>query len=199
MALQLFMDQHNFIRILHTLMLLGINYTNSNIYEEAQVCFQHLIRNAELLKEEKLLPQIYHNMAFLQNKKNNHKEALMYYEKSLSLQSSGNPNHLVTLYSIAYINYSLQLTEKARKGFLEVNALAKEQGSKKYKLLSDFYLMHLSSEEKAIKYLESKVIPYLEETKQNKEDLIHFYKMLSEYYRTKGSYLEAFDYLNRIT
>jgi transcriptional regulator with XRE-family HTH domain len=199
MALQSFMEQHNFIRILHTLMLLGINYTNSNIYEEAQVCFQHLIRNAELLNEEKLLPQIYHNMAFLQNKKNNRKEALMYYEKSLSLQSSNHPNYLVTLHSIADINYSLQLTEKARKGFLEVNTLAKEQGNKKYKLLSDFYLMHLSSEEKAFKYLESKVIPYLEETKQNKEDLIHFYKMLSEYYRIKGSYLEAFNYLNKIT
>ena len=35
-------------------MLLGINYTHSNIYEEALSCFKHLIRNAELLKEEKI-------------------------------------------------------------------------------------------------------------------------------------------------
>ena len=55
LALQIFMNQHNFYRILHTIMLLGINYTHSNIYEEALVCFKHLIRNAELLKEEKML------------------------------------------------------------------------------------------------------------------------------------------------
>jgi HTH-type transcriptional regulator, quorum sensing regulator NprR len=198
MALQLFMDQHNFLRILHTLMLLGINYTDSNIYEEAQVCFQHLIRNAELLNEERLLPQIYHNMGFLQNKKNNRKEALMYYEKSLSLQSKSNPHYLVTLYSIADMHYLLESTEKAKEGFLTVYTLAKEQGSKKYKLLSEFYLMHLSSPEKAIRYLESKVIPYLEETKQHNEDLTRFYKMLSDYYNVQGKYLEAFIYLNKI-
>jgi HTH-type transcriptional regulator, quorum sensing regulator NprR len=198
MALQLFMDQHNFIRILHTLMLLGINYTDSNIYEEAEVCFQHLIRNAELLKEEKLLLQIYHNMGFLQSKKNNQKDALMYYEKSLSLQSESNPHYLVTLYSIADMHYLLESFEKAKEGFIAVNTLAKEQGSKKYKLLSEFYLMHLSSQEKAIIYLESKVIPYLEETKQHNEDLTRFYKMLSDYYNIKGEYLEAFNYLNKI-
>ena len=74
LALQTFMNQHNFYRILHTLMLLGINYTHSNIYEEALVCFKHLIRNAELLKEEKMLPQIYHNMGYLQKRMNNEKK-----------------------------------------------------------------------------------------------------------------------------
>jgi transcriptional regulator with XRE-family HTH domain len=94
MALQIFMNQHNFIRILHTLMLLGINYTHSNIYEEAEECFQHLIRNAELLRKEKLLPQIYHNMGHLQFKMDNAKEALHYYEKSLALQ----PNTRIGLF-----------------------------------------------------------------------------------------------------
>ncbi|MEH7357008.1 tetratricopeptide repeat protein, partial [Neobacillus drentensis] len=198
MALQIFMNQHNFIRILNTLMLLGINYTHSNIYEEAQGCFQHLIRNAELLKEEKMLPQIYHNMGFLQNKMKNVKEALYYYEKSLELQPKLNQHYLVTLYSIGEIHYSLKSIEKARECFQELNSLSKELGVKKFRLLADFYLLHMVSPVKAFKYLESKVIPYLEETNEHADDLGRFYKMLADFYNQKGIVIDAVKYLNKL-
>ncbi|MCD4838943.1 helix-turn-helix domain-containing protein [Neobacillus sedimentimangrovi] len=199
LALQLFMNEHNFFRILHSLMLLGINYTHSNIYEEAEECFRHLIRNAELLKQEKLLPQIYHNMGFLQNKKYNPKKALSYYEKSLALQPINNPHYLVTLYAIGEIQYSLGEAEKAKECFNVVSSLAKELGNKKYRLLAEFYLIHMHSPDRAFKYLVSKVIPHLEETNEHKNDLTRFYKMLSDYYTEQGMYLEAVKYLNKIT
>ncbi|NWQ39245.1 helix-turn-helix domain-containing protein [Bacillus sp. EB106-08-02-XG196] len=199
LALQIFMNQHNFYRILHTLMLLGINYTNSKIYEEAQVCFNHLIRNAELLKEERMLPQIYHNMGYLQDKMNNVKEALTYYEKSLSLQPLKNQNYLVTLYGIGEINYKLSDMEKAKEYFLQVKDLSKETGIKKQGLLADFYLIHMDSPEKAMKYLEVKVIPYLEGSKEHKEELIRYYKLLSEHYNQQGKYMQAVNYLSKIT
>jgi transcriptional regulator with XRE-family HTH domain len=198
LALQIFMNQHNFYRILHTLMLLGINYTNSKIYEEAQVCFNHLIRNAELLKEERMLPQIYHNMGYLQDKMNNVKEALFYYEKSLSLQPIKNQHYLVTLYGIGEINYNLTYIEKAKESFLQVKALSKDIGIKKQSLLADFYLIHMDSPEKAMKHLESKVIPYLEGSKEHKEDMIRYYKLLAEHYNQQGKYLEAVNYLSKI-
>jgi HTH-type transcriptional regulator, quorum sensing regulator NprR len=199
LALQIFMNQHNFYRILHTLMLLGINYTNSKIYEEAQVCFNHLIRNAELLKEEKMLPQIYHNMGYLQDKMNNIKEALIYYEKSLSLQPVKNQHYLVTLYAIGEINYNLNLIENAKEYFLQVKSLSKDIGIKKQGLLAEFYLIHMDSPEKAIKYLEMKVIPYLEGSKEHKEERIRYYKLLSEHYNQQRNYLEAVNYLSKIT
>lgn len=198
MALQLFMNQHNFIRILHTLMLLGINYTHSNIYEEAQDCFHHLIRNAELLKKEKLLPQIYHNMGHLQFKMKNAKEALYYYEKSLALQPNKNQHYLVTLYAIGELHHSLQSIEKAKACFQEVNFLSKELGVKKYRLLSDFYLLLLASPVKAFKYLETKVIPFFEEANEHLDDLTYFYKMLADYYNQKGMVIDAVKYLNKI-
>jgi HTH-type transcriptional regulator, quorum sensing regulator NprR len=197
-ALQQFMNEHNFLRILHTLMLLGINYTHSNIYEEAEECFRHLIRNAEILKQEKLLPQIYHNMGFLQNKRNNPKKALMYLQKSLSLQPINNPHYLVTLYLIGEIQYSLQENDKAKECFQLVSSLAKENSIKKYRLLADFYLIHMVTPDKAFKYLASKVIPYLEETNEHHNDLNRFYKMLSDFYTEQGMYLEAVNYLNKI-
>ncbi|WP_284036234.1 tetratricopeptide repeat protein [Neobacillus sp. 114] len=199
LALQMFMNQHNFIRILHTLMLLGINYTNSNIYEEAEECFQHIIRNAKLLKEEQLLPQIYHNMGHLQFKMKHLNESLFYYEKSLELQPNINQHYLVTLYSIGEINYFLGAKEKSIECFQEVNSLAKDLGVKKFRLLSEYYLQLMSSPIKGYKYLESKVIPFLEEENDSQEDLTHYYKMLADYYFEKDMALEAVKYLNKIT
>jgi HTH-type transcriptional regulator, quorum sensing regulator NprR len=198
MALQIFMNQHNFIRILHTLMLLGINYTHSNIYEEAQECFQHLIRNAELLKKEKLLPQIYHNMGHLQFKMKNPKEALNFYEKSLAMQPTKNQHYLVTLYAIGELHHSLKSIDKAKNCFQEVNLLSKELGVKKYRLLTDFYLLHMASPVKAFEYLEAKVIPYFEEANEHMEDLTRFYKMLADYYNQIGLVNDAVTYLNKI-
>ncbi|WP_160722321.1 tetratricopeptide repeat protein [Bacillus sp. USDA818B3_A] len=198
MALQIFMNQHNFLRILHTLMLLGINYTHSKIYEEAEGCYQHLIRNAEILKEDKMLPQIYHNMGFLQNKMNNHLEAIKYYEKSLALQPAINPHYLVTMYAIGEIYFSIDSMESAKKYFQEVYSLSKELGNKKYRLLADFYLCRMASPQKAYKYLETKVIPYFEETNEHIDDLTRFYKMLSDYYNDNGKIHEAVSYLNKI-
>ncbi len=197
LALQIFMNQHNFYRILHTLMLLGINYTHSNIYEEALVCFKHLIRNAELLKEEKILPEIYHNMGYLQKRMNNQKDALAFYEKSFALQPLNSRNYLVTLYTIGELHWSGQSFDKAKECFQTVKSLSKELGVKKYTLLADFYLIHMTSLEKGIKYLELKVIPYFEEVKEHKDDLTRFYKMLSEYYTNKGMYLEAVKYFTK--
>jgi HTH-type transcriptional regulator, quorum sensing regulator NprR len=198
LALQIFMNQHNFYRILHTLMLLGINYTHSNIYEEAFVCFKHLIRNAELLKEEKMLPQIYHNMGYLQKRMNNEKEALAFYEKSLALQPVNTKDYLVTLYTIGELHWSSQSYDKAEECFQTVKSLSKEIGVKKYKLLAEFYLIHMTSLEKGIKYLELKVIPYFEDAKEHKDDLTRFYKMLSEFYTNKGNYLEAVKYFTKL-
>ena len=199
MALQIFMNQHNFLRILHTLMLLGINYTHSKIYEEAEGCFRHLIRNAELLRQEKMLPQIYHNMGYLQNKMKNVKEALYYYEKSLELQSNFNQHYLVTLYSVGEMHYCLKDTDKAKECLQEVASLSKELGNKKYRLLADFYLFHMASPQKAFKYLETKVIPYFEDANEHIDDLTRFYKMLSDYYNENGLVHEAVKYLNKIT
>jgi HTH-type transcriptional regulator, quorum sensing regulator NprR len=198
LALQIFMNQHNFYRILHTIMLLGINYTHSNIYEEALVCFKHLIRNAELLKEEKMLPQIYHNMGYLQKRMNNEKEALAFYEKSLALQPVNSNNYLVTLYTIGEIHWSSRSYEKAEECFQIVKSLSKELGVKKYKLLAEFYLIHMTSLEKGIRYLELKVIPYFEDAKEHKDDLTRFYQMLSEYYTNQGMYKEAVKYFTKL-
>ncbi|MCM3664843.1 helix-turn-helix domain-containing protein [Mesobacillus subterraneus] len=198
LALEEFMQDHNFKRILHVMILLGINYTHSKIYEEAQDCFKHLIRNAEILKESKLLPEIYHNMGYLQKKLNKSNEAIVFFEKSLSLQTKNTPHYLITLYSIGEIHSELNNSIKAREAFQEVYLLAKELENRKYRMLANYYLMNLEAPEKSLAYSESKVIPYLEESDGKSEELIWFYKMLSNHYRQIGRFDQAVKYIEKI-
>ncbi|WP_409271058.1 helix-turn-helix domain-containing protein [Neobacillus sp. SCS-31] len=198
-ALQHFMEQHNFRRILHTLMLLGINYTHSNIYEEASACFEHLIRNAELLNEKELLPYVYHNMGLLQKKRKNAAQAIYFFEKSLSLQQEKGFNYLVTLNTLGETRFVEGDTAGAKKCFVEVFDLAAQLDSKKYLLLSTFYLMLDDGDPASFEYLESKVIPLLEEGKEHKDDLAHFYKLLADYFTREEKFEQAVYYLNKMT
>jgi HTH-type transcriptional regulator, quorum sensing regulator NprR len=198
LALEEFMQDHNFKRILHVMILLGINYTHSKIYEEAQDCFKHLIRNAEILKESKLLPEIYHNMGYLQKKLNKSNEAIVFFEKSLSLQTKNTPHYLITLYSIGEIYFELNNSEKAREAFQEVYLLSKDLENRKYRMLANYYLMSLETPDKSLAYSETKVIPYLEESDGKSEELIWFYKMLSNHYRQIGRFDQAVKYIEKI-
>jgi HTH-type transcriptional regulator, quorum sensing regulator NprR len=198
MALQEFVEEHNLKRILHVLLLLGINYTNSKIYEEAQDCYKHLIRNAEILKEDKLLPEIYHNMGYLQKKLKNYQEAIFFFEKSLSLQKKDTQHYLITLYTIGEINFELKNEDKARESFQEVYELSNHPENRKYRVLANYYLMTLEAPEKSLAYTESKVIPYLEENDGKSEELIWFYKMLSSHYQKIGRFDQAVKYIEKI-
>jgi tetratricopeptide (TPR) repeat protein len=198
-ALQSFMNDHNFIRILHTLMLLGINYTYSKIYEEALECFQHLMRNAELLHESQFLPHVYHNIGYLKTKMENYPEALYFYEKSLSLQSEDTPYYLMTLYTIGESLYILQEIDKAQEVFERVLEQSKKLSSQKYILLSKYYLKSIYSYKESIEFLEMKVIPYLEESKEHPDTLNRFYRLLSTHYRQLSRYEKAVKYIEKIS
>lgn len=198
-ALQSFMNEHNFIRILHTLMLLGINYTYSKIYEEALECFQHLMRNAELLNESQFLPQVHHNIGYLKTKMGKHEEALYYYEKSLSLQTEGSAYYLMTLYTIGESYMVLEDMERAQQIFERVLVLSKKLSNQKYILLSRYYLKSISSYAESLEFLEMKVIPYLEESKEHPDTLNQFYKLLSTHYRQLARYEKAVKYIEKIS
>ncbi|WP_210366104.1 tetratricopeptide repeat protein [Bacillus sp. REN3] len=197
LALQAFMEDYNFVRILHALMLLGINYTHSKIYDEALDCFEHLIRNAEIMKEQ-LLPEIYHNMGYLKKKLQNTEEAISYFEKSLSIQSQNTSHYLITLYSLGELYVETENIEKAHQAFNELLKLAKELNNRKYRILANYHLMAFDSPEKSLVYSERKVIPFLEESEGNSEDLIGFYKLVSNHYRKIGRYDQAVKYIEKI-
>jgi HTH-type transcriptional regulator, quorum sensing regulator NprR len=198
-ALQAFMNEHNFIRILHTLMLLGINYTYSKIYEEALECFQHLIRNAELLNESQFLPQVYHNIGYLKTKMGKHQEALGFYQKSLSLESEDSAYYLMTLYTIGESCITLNEIDQAKEIFERVIQLSRKLSNQKYILLSRYYLLSMNSFSESLEFLEQKVIPYLEESKEHPDTLNQFYRLLSTHYRKIEMFEKAVNYIEKIS
>jgi HTH-type transcriptional regulator, quorum sensing regulator NprR len=196
-ALQSYMNEHNFIRILHCLMLLGINYTHSGIFEEAKSCFHHLERNATLLKEEHLLPQIYHNIGLLYKKLEEYDQAMMYLNKSLSLQLPQTNHYLVTQYVKGQVAYAMNLHVIAKEAFTISYTLSDTLNHKKYSILSKYYLLALENHSKSIQYVILTVIPYLESSNENKDDLLMFYQLLSKHYQSNDMFEKAILYLNK--
>lgn len=198
-ALQIFMHNHNFVRLLHTLMLLGINYTQSGIYEEAEECFRHLLRNGELLNDPQLLSQIYHNIGFLKKKMDNPEEALYFFQKSLSSQPVDSINNLVTMYCIGEIHYILKEEDEAELYFSKVLEMAKRIKSQKYQLLATYYLLSFTSIDEALRFLKEKVVPFLEDGNEHQDDLKNFYKLLSNHYLALGAYEEALSFYKKMS
>jgi tetratricopeptide (TPR) repeat protein len=138
-------------------------------------------------------------MGHLHQKIKKEAEALAFYEKSLSLQEESSFHYLVTLYSIGEINFSFKNYEKAKESFSKLHLLSKRVGVKKYSLLAEFYLLYLEHPEKSLSFLEQRVIPFLEESNGNMEDIMRFYKLLSEHYNKLGVFSKAVQYLNKIS
>lgn len=196
-ALQSYMNEHNFIRILHCLMLLGINYTHSGIFEEAKSCFHHLERNATLLNEMNLLPQIYHNIGLLYKKLEDYDKAMLYLNKSLSLQSSPTTHYLITQYVKGQVAFEIHLHEVAKEAFTITFTLSETLNNKKYSILSKYYLLALENQTKSLQYVILTVIPYLEGSNENKDDLLMFYQLLSKHYHSTGMFEKAIYYMNK--
>ena len=194
-ALQLFTNQYNFKRIIHTLMLLAINYTHAGIYQEALDCYKHIIRNVKLLKETSLLPRIYNNLGYLKHKMGLHEESLYYYKLGLNMQTPGTVHYLISLYTVAQCYHDLNSGE-AKAFFEEVYALSKELNNLKYQYLSIYYLHMINGDEDVgFKYLENKIIPYLESIGEHREELHYFSNQLSKYYKRLGKFEIAIKYI----
>ena len=76
-ALEFYKDEFNFKRILYTLMSLALNYSREKMFHEAIEIYEHLLRNMELLQQQHLLPDIYHNLGDLYQAKGEYENALI--------------------------------------------------------------------------------------------------------------------------
>ncbi|MGD6894457.1 helix-turn-helix domain-containing protein [Bacillus infantis] len=196
-ALGHFSDQFNFKRILHTLMLLGINYTHAGIYHEAAECFRHLLRNIEALKiETALLPQIYHNMGYLYRRTNDLKKASLFYKKSLHLHPVESSNYLISLYSYAETLHKLGDND-SRKHFEKLKLLAQKASSRKYELMSHYHLTSFANESKALEFLQERLLPFLEKTDEHENELEEFYQVLARHLIHHGKYEKAIQYITK--
>ncbi|MGB2993367.1 MAG: helix-turn-helix transcriptional regulator [Paenisporosarcina sp.] len=195
-AMDLFKDHFNYKRMLHVHMSLAINYTQTKIYDEALVCYEHLIRNIEMLQESDLLPQIYHNIGDLRHKMGDYSIALDYFKKSSVIFNKNSKDYLLCLYNIALSQFRLEKWVESRESFILLNKEALKMKATQYQLYSSFYLLLLNNKKpQAMKYLEDKVIPFTERMDEQAESHQYFSSILAEYYKTEGKYEKAVKFI----
>ena len=193
-ALAIYKDEFNFKRILYTLMSLSLNYTQGKVYDEAIEVYEHLLRNVDLLGQHHLLPQIYHNMGNLYQKKGENANALVYFEKSVLLMSRSNEHYLLCLFNLAYVQYQMNRVKESKKNFLLLKGESKK--NKIFGLLAVYYLHLLeNNKEKAVEYLEVYLIPYISTKVELKEPHRYFSKLLSQCYLNAGEYEKAVQFI----
>jgi tetratricopeptide (TPR) repeat protein len=195
-AMDLFKDHFNYKRMLHVHMSLAINYTQTKIYDEALVCYEHLLRNIEMLQEYDLLPQIYHNIGDLRHKMGDYSIALDYFRKSSVIFNKNSTDYLLCLYNIALSEFKLEKWIDSKESFTLINTEALKMKVPHYHLYSSFYLLLLNNKkQQAMKFLEDKVIPFTMKTDEQKEYHQYFSNILAEYYKTEGKYEEAVKFI----
>lgn len=195
-ALEFFKNQFNYKRILHVQMSLAINYTQSKIYDEALECYDHLLRNAELLQRHELLPQITHNIGDLRYKMGDYLIALTYFKKSVKTFSNDSTHYLLSLYNIAVTEYRLEKWSDCRDHFHKLQEEANHLKVTHYQLYATYYLLLLDDQkDKAMSFLEEKVVPYTAKMDDLKEAYHTFAHVLSEYYKKEEQYEKAVQYI----
>jgi tetratricopeptide (TPR) repeat protein len=195
-AMDLFKDHFNYKRMLHVHMSLAINYTQTKIYDEALVCYEHLIRNIEMLQEYDLLPHIYHNIGDLRHKMGDYSIAIDYFKKSSAIFNKNSKDYLLCLYNIALSEFRLEKWMESRESFILINTEALKMKVTHYHLYSSFYLLLLNNKkQQAMKFLEDKVIPFTAKTDEQTEYHQYFSNILAEYYKTEGKYEKAVKFI----
>ena len=194
-ALTSFTADYNLKRMLHTLMIMGISYTDSGIYEVALDCYKHLERNAEILGEMEMLLFTYHNIGYLKQKMGKLKEARDYYKRAMGTSMDDAYSYMVSLYSYAETSFYLEDYPVAKKSFDDLQKEAMQAGVKIYQILPNYYLYMMDGEEeKAIRYLEEYTLPYLYDKELSFTDIRSVNKILADYYKKAGKFKEALQY-----
>lgn len=195
-AMDLFKEHFNYKRMLHVHMSLAINYTQTKIYDEALVCYEHLIRNIEMLQESDLLPQIYHNIGDLRHKMGDYSIALDYFRKSSVIFNKNSTDYLLCLYNIALSEFKLENWKESKESFILINTEALKMKVTHYHLYSSFYLLLLNNKkQQAMRFLEDKVIPFTVKTDEQTEYYQYFSNILAEYYKIEGRYEKAVKFI----
>ena len=195
-ALEFYKEEFNFKRILYTLMSLALNYSREKMFHEAIEIYEHLLRNMELLQQQHLLPDIYHNLGDLYQAKGEYENALIYFEKSALLMARSSDHYLLCLYNLGITQFRLEQWEKSIKTFSLLKEEAKNKKKLSFNLFATFYLYLLGGEkEKAMNYLEGKLLPFTADKEDFKEMHQHFSYLLGEYYRQEKEFEKAMQFI----
>lgn len=188
--------QFNFKRSVLIQMALAVNFSNASIYEDAAECYDHVLRNSELLNQNDLIPHIYHNMADLYYKMENYSLALAYFKIAQQHFDFDDFNYINCLFNIGLTELRLNKKDEAYLSFENLFHVAEERKIINFSLYASYYLKYLNeSDDDAIAFLENEVIPYTRKHSNEKAMNVLFSDLLVNHYKAQGDYKKAFEYI----
>ncbi|WP_432362455.1 helix-turn-helix domain-containing protein [Sporosarcina sp. UB5] len=154
MAVDHFLKDCNYIRLLHAQLLLAINYTNRDFTMQADNLFKTILRNAKIMGMDELYQGALYNYSVLQNRRGLHKSA---YEMLCELKALLEPG---TDYYQAIL---IHLLHTASEGNIEMDSLIEELDAIT-KRKEDPYLMTLLTYFRKMKISQQELSDFCEQT-----------------------------------
>ncbi len=185
-ALEGFSRSFNYLRILHTQFLLGVAYTDLGLYENADEQYRFIFRNMNLINAEELLSAMYNNYALLLEKICEVEKAAQYFILSME-HAHTKKEYLMSLCSYTELLISQGKKEEALNNISKILRETKVNSMKKQELIFRYYRYLLKDQkEKAMVFLESDVLPYLEKFFFI-EDYNKYALSLAKFYSTRNT------------
>lgn len=183
LAVDHYLKDCNYIRLLHAQLLLAINYTNRDLILQADGLFKTVLRNAKMMELDELYQGALYNYSELQNRRGLHQSA---YELLMELKQLIEPGtdyyqaimiHLLHTATEAEINIDEPLRE------LEVIASRKKDAY--LDVLTTYFRKTQISQQELLDYCEDIAFPFLSKHGYIKEARSTAWK-LANYYRSLG-------------
>ncbi|WP_096272028.1 helix-turn-helix domain-containing protein [Paucisalibacillus globulus] len=193
-ALDFFQRENNFIRILHTQIVLSINYVRIGLLEEAKSNYQSVIQNAQLLNQHDLYNQTIFNLGLLYKKKKEYRKALeLFIESEQKFDTNSIPYIICKLGIIELLFHFEADEEEIIKHIDTALAVSEKNNQQKYYLQAKSYKKKLFSQVEFYSFIENILYPYYKKNNFSKEaqDLA---KELIDYYSSNGNNFKKASY-----
>lgn len=193
-ALDFFQRENNFIRILHTQIVLSINYVRIGLLEEANSNYQSVIQNAQPLNQHDLYNQTIFNLGLLYKKKKEYRKALeLFIESEQKIDTNSIPYIICKLGIIELLFHFEADEEEIIKHIDTALAVSEKNNQQKYYLQAKSYKKKLFSQVEFYSFIENILYPYYKKNNFSKEaqDLA---KELIDYYSSNGNNFKKASY-----
>ncbi|MFD1064838.1 tetratricopeptide repeat protein [Oceanobacillus locisalsi] len=186
-ALNKYLQEMNYDQCTVCYFLLGINYFKMGNYDEA---IDYYYRVEKVIgSNSDLQRKVYHNLGLAYEEKKDVNKAIYYYQESLSA-STEEKHGVKTIYTLAELYLRIEKKEEAGPYITKGAALAEKYSMEEYRI--KFYVLQLQLNGECVAtYLETVAIPFFEE-KKDREFLMHYNVMLSDYYSQNKQYKQAY-------
>jgi len=196
-ALNQFKEDFNYHRILNVQMLLAVNYSRAKMFNEAEEIYKHLIRNTRILNQTHLLPRIYHNIGDLYHTMMISEKAAEYFKNAMELLPEQSDLYMLCLYNKAVAELEMDQFEQSQESFNQLYKIASKTNVMHYQLFSNFYSLYINGKvDEAMLFLENKILPYTKKQSELKESHHHYSLLLADYFKEKGQFDKAVQFLD---